>query len=94
MKTFEQYSSLLKNSVGLEYLPVGIKFYVKDFENGIKKANDHRYCQLIMRARKGESLKLNKDDISCPAAAAALGFKPLSKNLQDGTMLNGYGIFK
>ncbi len=94
MKDYSEIQRILTESVGLETLPVGVKFYKKDFTNGIKKADDHRYCQLIMCARKGESLKQNKEDISCPAAAAALGFKPLSKNLQDGTMLNGYGIFK
>lgn len=84
----------LKESVGLEYEPVGIKFYETYSQNGIQKAEDHRMCQLVMRARNGENLILTKDDISCPAAAAALGFKPLSKNLQDGSMLQGYGIFR
>ncbi len=94
MKDYSEIQKILADSVGLETQPVGVKFYEKDFESGIQKVKDHRYCQLIMRARKGEVLKLNKEDISCPAAAAALGFKPLPKNLQDGTMLNGYGIFK
>lgn len=84
----------LKEAVGLEYEPVGIKFYKTTQLNGIKKAEDHRMCQLVMRARKGEILMLTKEGISCPAAAAALGFKSLPKNLQDGTMLQGYGIFR
>jgi len=84
----------LKESTDLEYEPVGVKFYETTPLNGIPKADDHRMCQLIMRARKGENLILTKDEISCPAAASALGFKPLPKNLQDGTMLQGYGIFR
>lgn len=84
----------LKEAVGLEYEPVGIKFYEKAPLNGMQKAEDHRMCQLVMRARKGEKLMLTKEGISCPAAAAALGFKPLPKNLQDGSMLQGYGIFR
>lgn len=91
---FKLMAETLKQSVGLEYEPVGVKFYETYSENGIPKAEDHRMCQLIMRARKGESLILTKDEISCPAAAAALGFKPLPKNLQEGTMLQGYGIFR
>lgn len=91
---FRTISETLTQSVGLEYEPVGIKFYETYSPNGIPKAEDHRVCQLVMRARKGEKLVLTKDDISCPAAAAALGFKPLPKNLQDGTMLQGYGIFR
>ena len=84
----------LKEAVGLEYEPVGIKFYQKAPLNEIPKAEDHRICQLVMRARKGETLVLTKESISCPAAAAAIGFKPLPKNLQDGSMLQGYGIFR
>lgn len=94
MKTFNEINKILVESVGLNSLPVGLKFYKTIPTNGYKIAEDHRLCQLVMRARKGESLILTKDEISCPAAAAALGFKPLPKNLQDGTMLQGYGIFR
>lgn len=91
---YKEISEVIKQSVGLEYEPVGIKFYETAPSNEVAIADDHRLCQLVMRARKGESLILTKDEISCPAAAAALGFKPLPKNLQDGTMLQGYGIFR
>jgi uncharacterized protein (DUF169 family) len=91
---YEIITETLKETVGLEYEPVGIKFYEKTPLNGIQKADDHRMCQLVMRARKGETLVLTKEGISCPAAAAAIGFKPLPKNLQDGSMLQGYGIFR
>jgi uncharacterized protein (DUF169 family) len=80
--TFQEISKILKESVELEYEPVGLKFYQTIPTNGFKSAEDHRLCQLVMRARKGESLILAKDEVSCPAAAAALGFKPLPKNLE------------
>jgi len=94
MNRFEKINKILMESVGLSSLPVGVKFYDTIPNNGYKFAEDHRFCQLIMRARNGEGLVLTKDEISCPAAAAAIGFKPLPKNLQDGTMLQGYGIFR
>ena len=94
MDRFEKINKILMESVGLSSLPVGVKFYDTIPNNGYKFAEDHRFCQLIMRARNGEGLVLTKDEISCPAAAAAIGFKPLPKNLQDGTMLQGYGIFR
>ncbi len=94
MIDFEEVNKILTESVGLNSLPVGVKFYKKYPDDGYKVADDHRFCQLIMRARKGEELILTKDETSCPAAAAALGFKPLPKNLQDGSMLQGYGIFR
>lgn len=94
MKSLREQAEILKRAVGLHSEPVGVKFYKTIPNNGLKVVEDHRFCQLIMRARRGEELLLTKDGITCPAAAAALGFKPLPKNLQDGSMLQGYGIFR
>jgi len=90
----KEQAEIIKSAVGLHSELVGVKFYKTMPKDGLKKADDHRFCQLIMRARNGEELILTKDGITCPAAAAALGFKPLPKNLQDGSMLQGYGIIK
>ena len=94
MKSLKEQAEIIKSVVGLHFEPVGVKFYKTIPSNGQKEVDNHRFCQLIMRARRGEELLLTKDGITCPAAAAALGFKPFPKNLQDGTMLCGYGIFK
>jgi uncharacterized protein (DUF169 family) len=45
-----------------------------------------------MRARRGRDVVLDKEGISCPAAAAAFGFHPLPKGLQSGQGLVGFGI--
>lgn len=91
---FYNYSKIISLSVGLQAKPVAVKFVkqINDHQEIIVK--DHRFCQLIMRARKGEELILTSDGITCPAAAAALGFKPLPEKLKDGSMLQGYGIFQ
>ena len=94
MNSFKEQAEIIKSAVGLHSEPVGVKFYKTIPNTGLKEVDDHRFCQLIMRARRGEELLLTKDGITCPAAAAALGFKPLPKNLQDGSMLQGYGIFR
>jgi uncharacterized protein (DUF169 family) len=94
MKSYKEKAEILKSTVDLRSEPVGIKFYKTTPDSRLKEMDDHRFCQFIMRARKGEELILTKDGITCPAAAAALGFKPLPKNLQDGSMLQGYGIFE
>jgi uncharacterized protein (DUF169 family) len=93
MKSAEEYAQILEGTVGLASLPVGVTF-VKTMDADGDPSNDHRLCQAIMEARKGKRVLIHKDNISCPAAAAALGLKPLPKQLQDGTMLCGYGIFK
>jgi len=57
-----------------------------------KRVTGHRYCQLLMRARHGESVFLVPDELACPAAAAAFGFRPLPEGLATGKGLVGFGI--
>jgi len=93
MTPIREYSEALRSTVGLTSLPVGVTFVDAMGTDG-RSHNEHRLCQAVMEARKGKRVVLNKDNISCPAAAAALGLKPLPAQLRDGTMLCGYGIFK
>lgn len=74
--------------------PVGVRFLQADEE---KPANaevlqKHRYCQALMKARKGENVILTGEEMSCPAAAAAFGFRPLPEKLESGNGLVGFGI--
>jgi uncharacterized protein (DUF169 family) len=57
-----------------------------------KRVTGHRYCQLLMHARHGESVALAPDELACPAAAAAFGFRPLPEGLATGKGLVGFGI--
>jgi len=60
--------------------------------SALKKITGHRYCQLLMRARHGESVALAPEELACPAAAAAFGFRPLPEGLATGKGLVGFGI--
>jgi len=60
--------------------------------SSLKKVTAHRYCQLLMRARHGESVALAPEELACPAAAAAFGFRPLPEGLATGKGLVGFGI--
>lgn len=51
-----------------------------------------RYCQALMKARHGGSVRLEAEGLSCPAAAAAFGFRPLPPQLANGKGLVGFGI--
>ncbi len=93
MTVAEEQSDLMKNILGLSHKPVGVKFH-KDLPAEIEQAGDFRACQAVMEARRGRRIFITRENISCPAAAAALGLRLLPKNLQDGSMLCGYGIFK
>lgn len=87
------YGEQLKTLVGLSSPAVGVRF-LADAEqpDGARMLKQHRYCQALMRARHGESVLLDDSGITCPAAAAAFGFRPLPTGLQTGKGLVGFGI--
>lgn len=80
--------------IGLDSALVGVRFiHEKDaLPDDALHINQHRYCQALMRARRGEHVLLDAQGINCPAAAAAFGFRPLPENLRNGKGLVGFGI--
>ena len=90
----KEAASVMKEILGLTYEPIAVKFLVErtplsDFEI----PSERRYCQILMGAREGNKLLLTADNISCPAAAWALGFKEPPAKLSSGEMPAGMGIF-
>lgn len=83
----------------MDSFPVGIKILQNKenldnyLEDEIDKNNNYRYCQALMKARYGNKVMLDKNNIACPASAAAFGFKPLVEKLQSGEMLYNMGLF-
>jgi uncharacterized protein (DUF169 family) len=49
---------------------------------------------MIMEAKKGKICAISEENITCPAAAAALGFKPLPEKIAKGAMLKTLGLFE
>jgi uncharacterized protein (DUF169 family) len=93
----KEKAGTFRKKISLESHPVGAKFIFS--ENAAVSAEavrlqGHRYCQALMRARHGEHVILDGEGISCPAAAAAFGFKPLPEGLKNGKGLIGFGITK
>jgi uncharacterized protein (DUF169 family) len=84
----------MKAILELNGSPVGVRllFDEKESPAGAHALKHHRYCQAVMKARKGEHVTLDKEGLSCPAAAAAFGFKPLPAQLRSGKGLVGFGI--
>jgi uncharacterized protein (DUF169 family) len=80
--------------LGLRGSPVGVRLLFDGAPGvvGARALKHHRYCQAVMKARRGEHVTLDKDGLSCPAAAAAFGFKPLPAQLRSGKGLVGFGI--
>jgi uncharacterized protein (DUF169 family) len=95
MKDYAEYAGRLGAILGLERLPVAVKF-VSQHEavpDGFIVMPGLRYCQALMESSRGAKVLLTPDNVTCPASAAALGFKPLPNKLETGEMLVAYGIF-
>jgi uncharacterized protein (DUF169 family) len=88
--------SLLRELLGDGTDPVAVFLLAPGQEDGVFAAFEpvrgHRYCQALMKARHGESVLLEPAGLSCPAAAAAFGFRPLPPQLANGKGLVGFGI--
>ena len=66
------YGEQLIALIGLSSSAVGVRFLADGEQpDGARMLKQHRYCQAVMRARRGESVLLNGSGIACPAAAAA-----------------------
>jgi len=94
MKNLHVNAQKVKNILGLDSYPVGVKFLFKesDIPCNAESLSGYRYCQALMNARHGEHVLLDANGISCPAAAAAFGFRNLSDGLKTGKGLVGFGI--
>lgn len=86
----------LSHTLRLETSPVGVFLLGAAGEAGPfgdwTTLEAHRYCQALMRARRGERVLLEEKGLSCPAAARAFGFRPLPQALACGEGLVGFGI--
>ena len=76
MSRFETISERMKEILELKSEPVGVLLlpgiqYFAPFE-GYRRLESHRYCQSLMRARRGERVLLDADGLACPAAAAGV----------------------
>lgn len=94
MQNLKSKSEKIQKILGLNSSPVGVKFcfYDDEIPPKVERLTGHRYCQALMTARHGVGVLLDAEGISCPAAAAAFGFKPLPEALKLGKGLMGFGI--
>ena len=88
-------SQKLEEILGLGTPPIAVKIIktedpLPDIE---LTTQNSRYCQLLMLARKGQTLMLTAEKIACPAAKAALGLGPLPEKISTGEMLCALGLF-
>jgi len=96
MMDFESIQNKIEGILGIKSYPVAVFLLGPDTNKSLfskwRELKKHRYCQALMRARSGEKVILDRDEISCPAAASVLGVKPLPPALKKGEGLVGFGI--
>ena len=80
--------------LGLHSQPVGVRLLSEQHQapEGASRLDQHRYCQALMKARRGTNVLLAGENLSCPAAASVFGFRPLPGGLRSGKGLVGFGI--
>lgn len=96
LTVYAESSSKIKNILGLSYSPVGVKFIEPDEKppsDADILSKKSRYCQLLMRARKGETLTSLLENLACPATYAAFGFGQLPEKISSGEMLFALGLY-
>ena len=96
MSRFHSIPERMKAILELDSEPVGVFLlpgaqHLLPFQ-GFRRVKAHRYCQALMRARRGECVLLDAEGLVCPAAAAAFGFRPLPEPLASGKGVVGFGI--
>jgi len=94
MTEIRNSATMMVSTLGLSCSPVGVRLLSDDdpIPADVERMDKHRYCQAVMKARRGRSVLLDGGGISCPAAAAAFGFRPLPDQLKNGKGLVGFGI--
>ena len=95
---FDEANKRIRRLLGLQSDPVSVFFVRNEDEMTAFQEwtalKSHRYCQALMKARRGQRVVLTGDEIACPAAASAFGFRPLPEGLSSGKGLVGFGIVK
>lgn len=95
MLNLRESARVLIDILGLTHAPIAVKFWEDEVPlNGFELPSERRYCQVLMGARQGGKLLLTEDNVSCPAAAWALGFKEPPAKLLSGEMPAAMGIFE
>lgn len=91
---FRTMGKIMISLLDLNGFPVGVKFLENSdvLPKDAEVLKNHRYCQALMKAHNGSNVILTDEGISCPAAAAAFGFRPLPESLKSGKGLVGFGI--
>ncbi|OPY43913.1 MAG: hypothetical protein A4E42_01185 [Methanoregulaceae archaeon PtaU1.Bin222] len=95
VENIREQGQRIKEILGLKGSPIGVRIIRKGKEDQPLEpcSEEHmRFCQALMRARHGMRTVICRENLECPAAAGAFGFKQLPEPLKTGKGLVGFGI--
>lgn len=92
---YKDYAVKLVSIVQLDHPPIAVKLLKpsEPLPAGFDKTQRLRFCQSVMKAKCGQQILLTTENITCPAAASAFGFKPLPEKLAGGDVMYSMGLF-
>ncbi|WP_027398340.1 DUF169 domain-containing protein [Anaerovorax odorimutans] len=95
MLDYKLLSQRLYKVLGMKNEAVGIKL-LKNNEviEGYDKEKKFTFCQFIMKAREGNKLLADSENIACANGCSALGFIPVPEKLLSGEFLSNLGNFE
>jgi len=92
---YKELSEKLNTILKMEHPAVGIKLLTDNhIPPGYDSGQKYTFCQFIMKAREGNKLLANGDNIACANGASALGFAPVPEKLMSGEFLSILGSFQ
>lgn len=92
---YKHLSDELTRLLGLPQPAVALKLIKDDFiPEGWERGGKLTFCQFIMKAREGERLIADGDNISCANGASALGFREIPEKIKTGEFLETIGTFE
>ena len=92
---YTDYANRMISILNLDHPPIAVKLLKPSdpLPEGFDSTQKLRFCQSIMKAKCGQQILLTQENITCPAAAAAFGFRPLPEKLAGGEVMYSMGLF-
>jgi uncharacterized protein (DUF169 family) len=92
---YSEHAEKMTNLLKMDHPPLAVKLLkpgdlIPEGYDGTKRL---RFCQSLMMAKRGQQILLTPENITCPAAASAFGFKPLPEKLASGEVMFTMGLF-
>ena len=91
------FSNMIKKELNLEYNPVAIKFILhkENIPKNMEKIEEKmRHCEMVQKARKGDTFYSTSEEQLCKGGSAAIGLENIGEKIASGEFYYNLGRFK